>query len=394
MSDLILGRLLLRETFSLSESAGGGRTMSLQGKEVTPLISRDELVERHEGVLGLIGALVPARWEEKSERDGYYTITDASCDYTDRARQRIGWTTWKLTLLRHGADSDVDLESRLTGAVRKNDFSLGGERWHAPPIGTYGYHTGPTLPSVMTRTTTDGAITVYRGIPAGVSPRWGCAVRDYMRGRARLRSVGAERVGVGYRVAAADWELSNGLVRVRPLLTGGSLEVAAFTGGVWRPRAWWVEVGGVQVAQWESATLLRNNAEQVILRLTASRSPVGRVVLDLTLRRGSRMVEGYLQRGDSGTLAVYLAVAEVLTNNTSYLVRSTDDAAGDRVALGSARTYTAHASGGLTKASTTALDFWLGVVAGGSSAAAGDTALDLRNQYVGAMPEVTAAVRR
>ncbi|WP_031165945.1 hypothetical protein [Streptosporangium roseum] len=395
MSDLMLGRLLLRETFSLSEATGrDGRTMSLQGKEVTPLISRDELVERHEGVLGLVGSLVAARWEEKSERDGYYTITDASADYTDRFAQRLGWVTWKLTLARHGGDGDVDLESRLTGAVRANDFSLAGERWHAPAVGAYAVHTGSTLPSTMTRATTDGAITVYRGLPANVSPRWGCAVADYMRGRARIMSVGSERVGVGYRVDASDWELSNGLVRVRPLLADGSLEVAAFTGGVWRVKRWWVDVGGTQVARWESATILRNDPEQVIVRLTEHRSPVGRTVLDLTLRRGSRVVEGYLQRGDSGTLSVYLAAAETLTSSTGYLVRSTDDADGDRVTLGSARSYSAHVNGGLSKASVTALDFYLGVVAGGSSAVSGDAAADLRNQYVGALPEVTAAVRR
>jgi hypothetical protein len=105
-------------------------------------------------------------------------------------------------------------------------------------------------------------------------------------------------------------------------------------------------------------------------------------------------VEGYLQRGDSGTLAVYLASTESLTNNTSYLVRSSDDADGDRVTLGSARSYTAHANGGLSKASVTALDFYLGVVAGGSSAVSGDQATHLRDQYIGSMPETTAAVRR
>jgi hypothetical protein len=170
--------------------------------------------------------------------------------------------------------------------------------------------------------------------------------------------------------------------------------VAAFTGGAWRPKVWWVDVGGTQVARWDSATLLRNDPEQVIVRLVESRSPAGRAVLDLTLRRGSRVVEGYLQRGDSGTLAVYLASAETLTNNTSYLVRSTDDGAGNRVTLGSARSYSAHASGGLTKSSVTALDFYLGTVAGGGSAVSGDAAVDLRNQYIAALPETTAAIRR
>ncbi|MFI7470503.1 hypothetical protein [Nonomuraea sp. NPDC049646] len=397
MSTLQVGRLTLRETMTLAESVrNGNRVLTVQGKEVVGLtgLSRAELLERHEGVLGLAGTLVPVMWEEKNERDGYYTITDASSDYTDRFRQAVAWTTWKLTLTRHGADSDIDLESRLAGAVRQNDFSLTGERWHAPPPGHYAYHTGSTLPSTMTRASVDGTITVYRGIPAATSPRWGCAVGDYLRGRARVLSLGYERVGTGYRLATDDWEMSNGLLRVRPLTAGGSLEVAAFTGATWRPKAWWVDIGGTQVPRWDAATILRNDPEQVIVRLVESRSPVGRVVLDLTLRRGSRVVEGYLQRGDSGTLSVYLASVETLTNNTSYLVRSTDDGNGNRVTLGSARSYTAHANGGLTKASVTALDFYLGAVAGGGSAVSGDAAVDLRNQYIAALPETTAAIRR
>jgi len=395
VSDLTVGRLNLRETFNLAETASGdGRAMSVEGKEVAPLISRAELLERMEGALGLVGALVPARWEEKSERNGYYTVTNASADYTDRFAQRLAWVAWKLSLRRHGADSDVDLESRLTGARRANDFSLSGERWHAPPVGHYAYHTGSTLPSTMTRATTDGLMTVYRGLPAGVSPRWGCGVADYLRGRARILSAGYERVGTGYRVDAAGWELSNGLVRVRPLLAGGSLEVASFVDGVWRPKAWWVSVGSTLVERFESATVLRNDPEQAIVRLVEHRSPVGRTVLDLTLRRGSRFVEGYVQRGDSGTLSVYLASAETLTDATSYVVRSTNDGDGNRVTAGSARNFDSHASGGITRTSTTAMDFYLGVVAGGGSAVSGDQATHLRDQYIGALPETTGVVRR
>ncbi|WP_188188058.1 hypothetical protein [Nonomuraea sp. SYSU D8015] len=395
MSTLQLGRLTLRETMTVSETVrDAGRTLTVHGKEVTPLISRTELLERLEGVLGLRGSLVPAIWEEKSERNGYYTITDASADYTDRFRQSIAWVTWKLTLARHGGDTDVDLESRLSGAVRANDFSLAGERWHAPPVGAYGYYTGSTSPSTMTRATTDGAITVYRALPANTSPRWGCAVEDYLRGRARILSSGFERVGTGSTLATDNWELSNGLVRVRPLTVGGSLEVAAFTGSAWRPKTWWADVGGTQISRWESATVLRNDPEQVIVRLVESRSPVGRAVLDLTLRRGSRFVEGYFQRGDSGTLSVYLATAETMTDSTSYVVRSTDDANGNRAIAGSARNFDPHASGGLTRTAATAMDFFVGVVAGGGSAVSGDQATNLRDQYLAALPETTAAIRR
>jgi hypothetical protein len=394
MSDLQLGRLTLRETQRFTESAYQGWSMHIEGVEVCPLLTRAEVWDRFDGVLGGMGGMVPAMWEEKSERDGYYTISSASGEVKDRKRQGITEIAWKISLQRHGPDTDVDLESRLPGAVRANDFALPGERWSAPSIGHYAYYTGPSIPSVLTRATTEGDITVYRGVPAGVSPRWGCRVEDYLRGRVRILNAGVERVGAAHPLVGDQWELSNGLVRVRPLPSGGSIEVASFTDGAWRSKAWIVDVGGTPVTSWDSASVLRNDLEQCVIRLAVARSPVGRAYLDLTLRRGSRFVEGYLQRGDSGTLSVYLASAETCTDSTSYVVRSTNDGDGNRVIAGSARNFDAHADGGLTKTSSTAMDFYLGVVAGGDSAVSGDQAAHLRDQYIGALPEVVAAVRR
>lgn len=392
MGYLSIGRYSVRETWEVAETGSG--TLQVSGREVMPPLTRAEVVYRYESALGSQGALIPVAWEDKPERSGYYTVVSASGDLMDRASDGVVIAEWKMNLARHGADTDVDLESRLTGAVRANDFSLSGERWHAPPPDHYAYYTGATIPSTMTRTGSVGAITVYRGIPAGVSPRWGCAVADYMEGRVRILSVGYERVGIGQAVDADDWELSNTLVRVRPLLSAGTLEVASYTGGAWRPKAWWVDVGGTQIAQFEAATILRNDPEMCVLRLTEHRATVGRAVLDLTLRRGSRFVEGYLQRGDSGTLSVYLVSAETMTDSTSYVVKTTNDADGNRAIAGSARNFDPHANGGLTKTSSTALDFFAGVVAGGGSAVSGDQATSLRDQYIAAMPEVTAAVRR
>ncbi|MFI6496917.1 hypothetical protein [Nonomuraea typhae] len=392
MGDLTIGRYVVRETWEIAETGAG--VLQVSGREVMPPLTRAEVVYRYEAALGSQGLMVPVIWEDKPERSGYYTVSSASGDLMDRAAEGVVVASWKLALARHGSDTDVDLESRLTGAVRANDFSLTGERWHCPPPAHYAYYTGSTIPSTMTRTGSEGALTVYRGVPANVSPRWGCAVDEYLEGRVRILSVGYERVGVGHSLEATDWELNNTLVRVRPLLSGGTLEIAAYTGGAWRTKAWWVDVGGTQVARFEAATILRNDPEMCVIRLTEHRATVGRAVLDLTLRRGSRFVEGYLQRGDSGTLNVYLASAESMTDSTSYVVKTTNDGDGNRAIAGSARNFDPHANGGLSKTSTTWLDFYAGVVAGGGSAASGDQATNLRDQYIAAMPETTVAVRR
>lgn len=387
---LIVGRVVLREPAEVDESAG---TMSLSGRLAWAETGRDEVMAAHEDVLGLRGALVPLRWGVKPERDGYYTVTASSSDLVEFAGYS-GYIDWSLSLTRHGGDNTVDLESRLAGAVRQNDFGASGERWHAPPIGHYAYYTGSTSPSVMTRTGADGAMTVYRQIPANTSPRWGCAVGDYLRGRVRVLVGFPQRevTGLTAAVPADAWEVSNGLVRVRRLFTGGSIEVGSYTGG-WKTKIWQVDIGAGAVTAWDAATILRNDPECCTLRITSSRSP-GRVTADVTLRRGARFAELYVQRGDSGTISVYLASAEAMTDQTSYAVKTTDDADGNRAIIGSARNFAPHANGGVTVTSTTRLDCYVGVVAGGGSAVSGDEAADLQAQYIACLPEVTAAVRR
>jgi hypothetical protein len=238
---------------------------------------------------------------------------------------------------------------------------------------------------------------VYRGIPAGVSPRWGCLPTAYLNGRVRLTSNGTELCGVDQPLASTGWALGNGLVNVAPAASGGSLDVQAYTGGAWRSKLWNVSVAGsaASITSWDGATLLRNDPEQVILRLTKGLNP-GRATLDLTLRRGSRTVEGYLQTSTSATLAAYRSTLEANTpmSGFGYIRASSNDSDGNRFAIGSARNFTNHTNGGIINASATTLDFWIGVEAGGTAAVSGDAGADLRNQYIAAMPETIYAVRR
>ncbi len=336
--------------------------------------------------------MLPVTFTDKPERDGYYTSSAPSSDLVDWQGEVVT-SSWKLDLTRIGLDNETDLQSRLAGTVRANDFALTGERWHAPPIGHYAYYTGTTQPSTMTRTSEDGALTVYRSVPAGVSPRWGCAPADYGNARVRVLSDSIERTGVNTTIAASAWELSNALVRVRP--SGSHLEVSAYDGTQWESKNWNITVAGSAVAAWTAVTVLRNDFEAGAVRLTQSRGP-GRATLDLTLRRGARFVEGYLQADTSGTLAASLATLENTTSFASagYVVATSNDAAGNKYTAGSAHNFTAHASGGVSKASSVALDFYLGVVVNGSSAVSGDAASNLRDQYIASLPERVYGVRR
>lgn len=391
-----LGRTLLRETFVATE-AGGDRTLDITGQESNPPLSRVVLTGVHDNLNAAEGDVpVAVTWTDKPERNGYYQVRTSASTLTEYRGDTVT-ADWKVTLGRLGSVGEVDLQSRLTGVRRLNDFSLTGERWHAPAIGHFGYFTGTTSPSSMTRATSDGTITVYRGVPLSPPARWGCDPTSYLKGRVRITDTvaGLETEGTERALPAAGWALSNGIVNVVPTASGGVIDVQAYTGGAWHSKLWNVSVAGSGVAAWDSASILRNDLEHAIVRLTASRSP-GRVTLDLALRRGGRTVEGYLQSGSAATLAVYLRTLETNTSAAAsgYVTATGNDGDGNRFACGSARTFTAHTNGGVSKTSATALDFWLGVIAGGASPASGDAATDLRAQYIGAVAEATYAVRR
>lgn len=395
--DIQLGRIPLRETFDAAEAGGDSRGMDIDGQESYPPLTRAQVIARHDGINSLVtGQVLPVTFTDKPERNGYYAIKASSATYTEQ-RTDLVTSDWKVSLDRIGSDAETDLQSRLTGAVRLNDFSLSGERWHAPPIGHYGYYTGSTNPTTMTRTGLDGTITVYRGVPANISPRWGCDPTTYLTGRVRLTTTGSQEVyGADVSLSPTGWALTNGLVNITPSASA-TFDVQAYTGGAWRSKLWNTSVAGSgsSIGAWDKATLLRNDPEAVILRLTESLNP-GRATLDLTLRRGSRFVEGYLQVGTAATLAAYRASAETNTSAAAsgYVTATANDADGNRFACGSARTFTAHPNGGVIKNSATSMDFWIGVVAGGGSAVSGDTAVDLRNMYIAAMPEAVYGVRR
>lgn len=395
---LSVGGLTLKETYTISDSTNaqsGIRTINVQGIETSPPLSATQIESVAEDLASMLGKIVPVTFSQKSDRNGYYLIDDVNTSALKWVDEASSFN-WSLAFTRIGPDNAVDVESRLANVVRANDFSLTGERWHAPAIGHYGYHTGATMPTPLTRTAEFGAQqVVYRGVPAGINPRWGCPVGNFQVGRARLISSSLDRIGTGIRVSGTGWEMNNGLIRIKP--GGQSLLIAAYTGGAWHDKDWGVfYTSGSIISVFDQMTVLRNDNECVTIRLMESIMPApGMVYLDLTMRRGSRIVEGYMQRSAAADeLKVRLTTAEAYVNNSAsgYLVASVADADGNKFVCGSARTFTPHANGGVTRLATATMDFFIGVEV--SAAVAGDTAPDLRNQYIGASSESTVVIPR
>lgn len=397
--EIRVNRMYLVEKENVKEDREG--KFGITGQESSPPTTIEMVAFLHEQITSLQrGVVVPVTFRDKAEVDGYYTVENANSELTDH-QSEVSKADWSIDLMKCGFHTEIDLQSRLTGAVRDNDFSASGERWHAPPIGHYSYFTGATdISSWVDRVSADGTIRVYRSIPAGVHPRWGCTPTNYYGGRVRLTDdliidTENEVEGCCHRLSTDGWSLSNGLINVTATASAGVIDVQTYDSG-YKSQLWSIQRNGSNVQAWQSVSIIRNTFEQVIIRLTANivNAP-GRVTLDLNLRRGSRFVECYLQSSSSTTLKVMCSNATASSTGTGYVVKTSDDTNGNRPIVGSAHTFTADTTNcGISKASTVSLDFYLGTVFGGGSAQSGDTAANLQSQYIGALPESTYYVKR
>lgn len=392
------GRLTLREDASVQVSRSDtGVGLELSGQESYGRLTLSQLRQRADEIMALAGRMIPMSFSQKNHLDGYYWVEEASGRYEEWQPEAVSIMPWSLTLVRRGYAADADLESRLSGPVtRANDHLATGERWHGPPVGHTAYSAGSTLPSVVVRTGSEGAMSVYRDLTPGIHPRWSATPAAYALGRSRfIDASGFERQAVRTPLAPVGWQMHNGLVQVSVDGATGALNVAAWTGGAWQSILWDVYHGtgpAVAMGAPTSISLLRNEFECVAVRLVKALSP-GRMTVDLTLRRGSRFVEVYVQHEFGTTLAVQRRVAEASAASTGYLSATAPDAAGNRYVVGSTRTFVAdNVQGKISIAATPSLDAMIGVQVGG--AAAGDLGADLFTQYLGVAEETVRAVRR
>jgi hypothetical protein len=361
---------------------------------------RDELI----AVANLPEPAVPVTWTGDPTLDGFYRIKNSSFDI--RALHDRGFVTFRVSAQYVGAAGEIVFRSKVVGTVLANDHGVTEAEsapFHAPPLGHYAYNPGSTVPSSFTRTGADGAITVYVDVDFAVSPFWSVSPANYYAGAARITVDSTLRAGLTCPNSPDDWQLENGLVRVTPNGSGGRLDVEHHDGTSWETaKTWRIQSGGSDVGEWDAVRILRNTPEECSIRLTRDVSSGGEITLDLSLRRGSRFVVGYLRRHASATLKVVLASAETGQNVTPAgassavaVERSSNDGDGNRYVVGSARSFTADlATGGLSKASTTTLDFFIGSEIDGSSAASNDTSEDLALQYLGTLSEREIATPR
>ncbi len=391
-----LGRVVLPE-FDMrpfEEEFNGDRGISLEGTVLSNNVnSVARVAGMHDDLLGMPGQMVPVAFDVKDHRDGYYTVEGVSSSLTQIGLENVLRLAWKVNLVRLGSPAEVDLESRFAGPVsRLNSHTLTGERFHAPPVGHTAYLVGNETPGSVVRTGAEGPIRTYLDLSYGLNPRWQCPVDNYALGRVRVTDLG-ERAGTGVSLGAA-WTLSNSLVRVTP--NGDSLDFQWHDGTAWSTaKQFDLTIGGASVGVPVAASIVHNEYERVTLRLLYTRAPSGRVVIDVTLRRGARFVEFVIKSNSSATLGATRTTNEASTLDSGYVRATSDDGDGHRFTMGSLQAFTNNlTAGAISRASTVRMDLFIGAEVDGASAVVGDRGDDLMLQYIGAGSENVQAVKR
>lgn len=391
----------------------GGGQVKLSGW-IRGSTSKDMLVAVREQMLGLVDnpdeSVVPLVWTEDPSLDGFYRVRQVGMGSEPRMKlDSRSVVPWDATLERVSSYASPQFDSRLLHALRSGSAVTSASAsaiQGLAPVTTV-YRRGSTgLGDLDTRASADGDVYVntWATNTSQSSAEWQAPPAGFYDGAATIE----RRIDGGPWVPFSgknpvdvdpntEWRISNGLVQVVPSETiggtNGTVTVASWGGSAYESateiKAVW---NSAQGDSFSGLTILRNSPEAVTIRLVGANISTNPVfaTLDLTLRRGERMLQGVLRTAATTTLNVgaptsFLFMTTAITGGVRL---TSNDADGNRWVLCSALA-TAPSSGdvALVAASATVLDFGFGHEIGGSGSSGIDTAQALSNQYAAYLSE-------
>jgi hypothetical protein len=370
---------------------------------------RTELLEQQ-------GALISTTYTLDSQFDAFYILSQSRVESIPVTYLRGGLVPYEVSLIRIGGTGRTEFQSNVSGTVLTNDYGLDeGEvrPFIAPPINHAVFDWAVTGLAAVSRVTTDGTISVFTCSAGGfvTDASWGVAPADFYRGSARLYVADHLRAGRDVPATPADWEMHNGIIRVRPETSGevstGRILVDMWGGSAWESEKDWAfsHSGGTKISAFDFLAVNRNDPECVSIRLVAEGgASSARDTVDLLLRRGSAFVSVIYSRTREldSTMAVVRDTAEAGTAFTPTgasgavgVHATSNDAGGNRYLVMSPQSHTNDTgTGGVSVASTTLVKAAIGFEIDGSGAIAGNTASDVGLQYFGWLSERVRAVWR
>ena len=243
---------------------------------------------------------VPVRFVGPTAWDGFYRVTDVQASASPS--KLLGLS---VSLERVRGFAAPIFESVVLGSKRvSSSADVTPLAWHGVPASAVGYETGVLTPTRSTLPSETGDVQIFSEATNHLfngRPMWFLNPADWYDGASELTVAGHVVTGRQVRNAPIGWVLSNGLVRFVGLADGG-IRSERWDGAAWSSPGVWrlnrtIEGGSANpVPAPHTLTVLRNDPACVTIRVAydaAALVPGSRfvVLLDLSLRRGSTVVE-------------------------------------------------------------------------------------------------------
>tara|TARA_Y100000356_G_scaffold114738_1_gene103431 strand:+ start:332 stop:1609 length:1278 start_codon:yes stop_codon:yes gene_type:complete len=320
---------------------------------------------------------------------------------------------YSISLQWLGNPGEIRFESQFSGALLDNNHSVSttDSQFFAPPNGAYSVHipavgTG-TPPAVETRTGSYGSGTVDMKFFSGSNLRannieFECNPEDYLKGAVKISTNGKVRNGLYSPNTNVDQAvIENGLVKIELINsnTQSRFKTSLWDSDGWRSEKEYAVSKGSSETEWDgwnTVTIIKNYPECATVRFTsqANTDGSGRLVFDVSLRRGSRyfslVVSSY---GTADEIHIERTTAEAATAGTGYIVATTNDSAGNKYILGSPNTITNDLTNGGIHLTATQMKAFVGYVFNGASAAGQNTADNMRDAYLDFVYEYVRTIR-
>lgn len=405
---LTIGRLSVEEVATWQQSGDG---ISISGVLNASTVEGAKVMRQQ--LSGYVDnpdePVIPVTWDADDTVDGYYRVTGASVD-TVPASLTAGWFRFSLSLQRVAGYASPLIENLITGAVRTNSHAITTAALSCvgtPSSAVVFHDTSSSAITGGSRTSETGAVTCTASADHERRQSFQILPADYYDGAAVIEVAGETVVGHQVPAELSDWRITNGLVRV--ILGATGFEVQCYDGAQWDtarvlgvspdPSSAPVTITSPLLAP---LVVLRNSPECVSVRLTVEVTsisvPAGEGfdgVVDLTLRRGDRMIRGHV----AGTYPLTWGLLDVGVNAATALTggirRTSNDGGGNRWVFATPATMTNDLANGATELTVAAetFSFGFGFEVGGSGASGIDTAQAMVNQYhaAGSERQIVAA---
>jgi len=365
--------------------------------------------------------VVPVTWSSDSSLDGFYRVTGASVGAQHEQRNYDNFIfPFSVDLERvDGTGMSALAECNQVVALRTNPHGITTGSWLPLPwlqdVGIDSFiRNGTTsvyMSGTVARSGENSGLWMSSDSTPSIFPGTGFSqillpASSWYTGGCRVEVGSSFRYAVGRQIVRdlTNWRISNGLVRVIANASAGAqIDVQWHNGTSWSStKSFAVTLSGSAYTTYTAAPtsmhILRNSPERVTIRVVSA----GTVFIDLSIRRGSRIVEVNATEStgiNASSWGVKRTSTEASTALTGGIRATSNDGDTNRFVLSGAGSNAIttdlvngrmYVSGG----SPTSFQFGISSEIGGSGASGMNTAQNQVYQYMAVWGEVMRVVSR